>query len=110
MAIYFEKASFSSSNFNIFKSEIAAKAGIKLSKMAGFGGGIPWEIVADPIKYFLNKKDVGDIITAQECSLAGPRLLEIAKQLSSEYERKVDAISIAEEMIDCALKGKALEY
>ena len=105
---------FSYGGFARFRCVIARKAGLNLDHMIGFGGATKWDSFKDPIKYLLNHSDCDGKITAKQCALCGPRLLEIAEMDDPDPEWKEwiqpSAKQLGDDMIHCGQFGEPLEF
>lgn len=75
--------------FSRFREKLAAKIGINLDVMEGFGGNLNWEGIDDPIIGLLNHSDCEGELSPEECGKIFPRLRElIAPWNEDDFDKK----------------------
>lgn len=88
-------ASFTRAEFRLFRRALAAIVGIDLDDMEGFGGRVPWEMVADPLVPLLRASDVAGRVAAPRCALVAARLRAVLAEAGprrAELGAQADAL------------------
>jgi len=107
-------AQWAYSGFNRFRERLARQMGFDLNEMQGFTeppeAGKTWDHIKDPIKYLLYHSDCDGTLTARQCALIAPRLIELTKYWDDNDIDKIRARQLAAGMKKAASKKQKLEF